>query len=57
MPVVLKVRGGKYCVVERDTGRVKKCYANKEEAKDYLAVLNMTHAGIPLTKAKSKKKR
>jgi len=46
MPVLVKVKGGKFCVVERDSGKTKKCYSSKEEAKDYATVLNMAHKGL-----------
>ena len=52
MPVIVRVRKGKYCVLERDSKKVKKCYADKESANDYAAVLNMRHAGIPPKKQK-----
>jgi hypothetical protein len=54
MPVKLKVKGGKFCVVEVDTGKVKKCYSSKSEAIPYLQVLNMAHKGL-LRSQKNKK--
>jgi len=54
MPVVMKVKNGKYCVVERDTGKTKKCYSEKAPALEYLQVLNMAHKGL-LRSQKGKK--
>ena len=50
MPYKIKVKKGRYCVIVSKTGKVKKCYSSKEEAKKYNAVLNMRHAGIPAEK-------
>jgi hypothetical protein len=55
MPYKIKIKGGRYCVIVRDTGKTKKCYPDKESAQDYATVLNMRHAGIPPKKGKSKK--
>ena len=47
MPVKVRVRKGKFCVTEVDSGKTKKCYESKKKAQAYASVLNMRHAGIP----------
>uniref|UniRef100_A0A6M3IZL4 Uncharacterized protein n=1 Tax=viral metagenome TaxID=1070528 RepID=A0A6M3IZL4_9ZZZZ len=47
MPVKVRVRGNKFCVVEVDSGKSRKCYPSKKAAQKYATVLNMRHAGIP----------
>jgi hypothetical protein len=54
VPVVLKVKNGKYCVVEKASGKTKKCYTSKAPALEYLQVLNMAHKGL-LRSQKNKK--
>jgi len=47
MPTIVRPRGDRFCVIERGTGKVKKCYPTKEKAQAYSSVLNMRHAGVP----------
>ena len=46
MPVKVKVRGGKFCVIEVDSGKTKKCYPDKKSAQKYASVLNLAHKGL-----------
>jgi hypothetical protein len=46
MPTHIVVRDGRYCVLEKSTGKVKKCYSSKAAAKKYNSVLNMAHKGL-----------
>lgn len=55
MPVKVKVRGGKFCVIEVQGGKTKKCYPDKESAQDYATALNMAHKGL-LRSQKNKKR-
>ena len=46
MPTHIKVKDGKYCVVEVASGKTKKCYSSKKKAKAYNSALNMAHKGL-----------
>jgi hypothetical protein len=54
MPVKVKVRGGKFCVIEVQGGKTRKCYPDKESAQSYATVLNLAHKGL-LRSQKNKK--
>lgn len=54
MPYKIKIKGGKYCVIVRDTGKTKKCYDNEADAQAYNSALNMAHKGL-LRSQKNKK--
>lgn len=50
MPWRISEQNGRYCVVNKDTGKTEKCHATKKEAKDHMAALyaNEPKAGIDL---------
>lgn len=45
MPYTIRKKGSKYCVINKDTGKVKSCkFTSKADAEKYRRFLEMYHA-------------